>query len=49
MKKNYNRIINHTYNELKGQAENQAITKQEYMNYMKNNLGFKNPRLNNVQ
>ena len=40
MKKNYNRIINHTYNELKGQAENQAITKQEYMNYMKNNLGF---------
>ena len=36
----YNRIINHTYNELKGQAENQAITKQEYMNYMKDELGF---------
>ena len=35
----YNRIINHTYNELKGQAENQAITKEEYTNYMKN-LGF---------
>ena len=38
----YNRIINHTYNEFKGQAENQAITKEEYISYMKD-VGFNKP------